>query len=136
MYHIAAYIYIFFFFSGVPISFKKSCSQNCYGRYIQRYFGGVKRATASSVHAVRCLICTRGQGPRLCTRNGFSVCTPLFLQLCILNTGYITGLDMCKVCTAAVHSAALGTRPALQVFTGVDMCKVCAEAVSVHSVAL
>ena len=26
-----------------------------------------------------------------------------------LNTGYITGLDMCKVCTEAVHSAALWT---------------------------
>lgn len=38
MYHIAAYIYIYF--SGVPISFTKPCSQNCYGRYIQRYFGG------------------------------------------------------------------------------------------------
>ena len=24
-----------------------------------------------------------------------------------LNTGYITGLDMCKVCTEAVHSVAL-----------------------------
>ena len=30
------------------------------------------------------LICTRGQGPRLYTRNGFAVCTSLFLQLCIL----------------------------------------------------
>ena len=39
---------------------------------------------ASSVHAVRGLICTRGQGPRLYTRNGFAVCTSLFLQLCIL----------------------------------------------------
>ena len=27
-----------------------------------------------------------------------------------LNTGYITGLDMCKVCTEAVHSVALWTR--------------------------
>ena len=34
---------------------------------------------ASSVHAVRGLICTRGQGPRLYTRNGFAVCTSLFL---------------------------------------------------------
>ena len=39
---------------------------------------------ASFVHAVRGLICTRGQGPRLYTRNGFAVCTSLFLQLCIL----------------------------------------------------
>ena len=78
----------------------------------------------------------------------FSVCTPLFLQLCILNTGYTTGLDMCKVCTAAVHSVALWTRVALQVWThvsmyrsspfrstlntgyitGVGMCKLCTEA--------
>ena len=109
---------------------------------------------ASSVHAVRGLICTRGQGPRLYTRNGFSVCTPLFLQLCILNTGYTTGLDMCKVCTAAVHSVALWTRVTLQVWTcvsmyrsspfrstfntgcitGVDTCNIRTEAV--HSVAL
>ena len=47
-----------------------------------------------------------------------------------LNTSYITGLDMCKVCTEAVHSVALWTRVTL----GLDMCKVCTEAV--HSVAL
>ena len=34
-----------------------------------------------------------------------------------LNTGYITGLDMCKVCTEAVHSVALWTRVTLQVWT-------------------
>ena len=34
-----------------------------------------------------------------------------------LNTGYITGLDMCKVCTEAVHSVALWTRFTLQVWT-------------------
>ena len=39
---------------------------------------------ASSVHAVRGLICTRGPGPRLYTRNGFAVCTRVFLQPCIL----------------------------------------------------
>ena len=71
------------------------------------------------------------------------------------NTGYITGLDMCPVCTEAVHSVALGTRVTLQVLghvssiyrsspfrstwntgyiTGLDMCPVCTEAV--HSVAL
>ena len=33
------------------------------------------------------------------------------------NTGYITGLDMCKVCTEAVHSVALWTRVTLQVWT-------------------
>ena len=32
-------------------------------------------------------------------------------------TGYITGLDMCKVCTEAVHSVALWTRVTLQVWT-------------------
>ena len=47
------------------------------------------------------------------------------------NTGYITGLDMCPVCTEAVHSVALGTRVTLQVW---DMRPVCTEAV--HSVAL
>ena len=67
------------------------------------------------------------------------------------NTGYITGLDMGKVCTEAVHCVALGTRVTLQVWTcvkvcteavhsaagyitGLDMCKVCTEAV--HCVAL
>ena len=34
-----------------------------------------------------------------------------------LNTGYITGLDMCKVCTEAVHSVALWTRVTLQFWT-------------------
>ena len=36
-----------------------------------------------------------------------------------LNTGYITvtGLDMCKECTEAVHSVALWTRVTLQVWT-------------------
>ena len=43
-----------------------------------------QRVTASSVHAVRGIICTRGLGPRLYTRNGFAVCTSLFLQLCII----------------------------------------------------
>ena len=44
-----------------------------------------------------------------------------------LNTGYITGLDMCKVCAEAVHCAALWTRVTLQVWTCVKY---------VHSVAL
>ena len=34
-----------------------------------------------------------------------------------LNTGYITGLDMCKVCTEAVHCVALWTRVTSQVWT-------------------
>ncbi len=42
-----------------------------------------EKGGASSVHAVRGLICTRGQGPRLYTRNGFAVCTTVFLQPCI-----------------------------------------------------
>ena len=46
-----------------------------------------------------------------------------------LNMGYITALDMCEVCTEAVHSVALWTR----VVTALDMCEVCTEAV--HSVA-
>ena len=35
----------------------------------------------------------------------------------IWNTSYITGLDMCKVCTEAVLSVALWTRVTLQVWT-------------------
>ena len=70
-----------------------------------------------------------------------------------LNTGYITALDMCEVCTEAVHSVALWTRVTSQLWTCVqyvrsspfrstlntgyitalDMCEVCTEAV--HSVA-
>ena len=50
----------------------------------------------------------------------------------IWNTTYITGLDMCEVCTEAVHSVASGTRVASQVWTS-DMCEVCTKAV--HSVA-
>ena len=34
-----------------------------------------------------------------------------------LNTGYITGLGMCEVCTEAVHSVALWTRVAPQLWT-------------------
>ena len=45
------------------------------------------------------------------------------------NTGYSTGLDMCKVCTEAVHSVGLWTRVTLQVWT-------CVKYVAVHSVAL
>ena len=69
-----------------------------------------------------------------------------------LNTGYITALDMCEVCTEAVHSVALWTRVTSQLWwsmypsspfrstlntgyiTALDMCEVCTEAV--HSVAL
>ena len=59
-----------------------------------------------------------------------------------LNTGYITALDMCEVCTEAVHSVALWTRATSQLWTCVknvpkntgciialDMCDVCMEAV-------
>ena len=35
----------------------------------------------------------------------------------ILNTGYITGLDMCDVCTEAVHCVAFWTRVTSQVWT-------------------
>ena len=70
-----------------------------------------------------------------------------------LNTGYITALDMCEICTEAVHSVALRTRVTTQlwtcvtyvpkqsivahveadVITGLGMCMACAEAV--HCVA-
>ena len=50
------------------------------------------------------------------------------------NTNVITALGMCKVCTEAVHSVALGTRTLSQLWACVKMCKVCTEAV--HSVAL
>ena len=46
-----------------------------------------------------------------------------------LNTGYITGLGMCAVCTEAVHCVALWT----SYITGADICEVCTEAV--HCVA-
>ena len=45
-----------------------------------------------------------------------------------VNTSYITGLDMCKVCTKAVHSVALWTRVTLQVWT-------CAKYVPKQSIA-
>ena len=48
-----------------------------------------------------------------------------------LNTGYITTLDMCEVCTEAVHSVALWTRVTSQLW---DMCEECTAAV--HCVAL
>ena len=66
-----------------------------------------------------------------------------------LNMGYITALDMCEVCTEAVHCVALWTRVTSQLWTCVkyvrkqstagyttasDMCEVCTEAV--HPVAL
>ena len=37
-----------------------------------------------------------------------------------LNTGYITGFDMCRVCTEAVHSVTLWTRVTSQVWTCVE----------------
>ena len=43
-----------------------------------------------------------------------------------LTTKVIAGLDMCKVCTEAVHREALWKQKLSQV---VDMCKVCTEAV-------
>ena len=49
-----------------------------------------------------------------------------------LNTGYITALDMCEVCTKAVHSVALWTRVTLQLWTCVKYVLVQA----VHAVAL
>ena len=45
------------------------------------------------------------------------VCTRSSPFRSTLNTGYITGLDMCKVCTEAVHSVALWTRVTSQVWT-------------------
>ena len=49
-----------------------------------------------------------------------------------LNTGYITALDMCDVCTEAVHSIALWTRVTLQLWACVKYVLVQA----VHSVEL
>ena len=45
------------------------------------------------------------------------VCTKAVILRSTLNTSYITGLDMCKVCTEAVHSIALWTRVTSQVWT-------------------
>ena len=58
------------------------------------------------------LVCTRGQGPRLYTRNGFAVCTPLFLQLCIL----------CAPCVQVVRYRSLAVLP---------LCILCATCVQV-----
>ena len=49
-----------------------------------------------------------------------------------LNRGYITALDMCEVCTKAVHSVALWTQVTLQLWT----CSKNVLAQAVHSVAL
>ena len=57
------------------------------------------------------------------------VCTEA-VHCVALWTRVTLGLDMCKVCTEAVHCVALWTRVTL----GLDMCKVCTEAV--HCVAL
>ena len=46
-----------------------------------------------------------------------------------LNTGYITALDMCEVCTEAVYSIALWTLVTSQLWT-------CVKCEAVHSVAL
>ena len=81
-------------------------------KYTRMVLARVTRVTASSVHAVRGLICTRGQGPRLCTRNGFAVCTPLFLQLCIL----------CAPCVQVVRYRSLAVLP---------LCILCAPCVQV-----
>ena len=72
-----------------------------------------------------------------------------------LNTGYITTLDMCEVCTQAVHPVAMWTRVTVQLwtcvkyvpkqsipwqferrlhYTALDMCEVCTQAV--HPVAM
>ena len=58
------------------------------------------------------LVCTRGQGPHLYTRNGFAVCTPLFLQLCIL----------CAPCVQVVRYRSLAVLP---------LCILCAPCVQV-----
>ena len=81
-------------------------------KYTRMVLARVARVTASSVHAVRGLICTRGQGPRLYTRNGFAVCTPLFLQLCIL----------CAPCVQVVRYRSLAVLP---------LCILCAPCVQV-----
>ena len=58
-----------------------------------------------------------------CSRKTFAKRVALWTRVTL-------GLDMCKVCTEAVHCVALWTRVTL----GLDMCKVCTEAV--HCVAL
>ena len=44
-----------------------------------------------------------------------------------LNTGYISGLGMCEVCTEAVDCVALNLNTGY--ITGLGMCEVCTEAV-------
>ena len=81
-------------------------------KYTRMVLARVARVTASFVHTVRGLICTCGQGPRLYTRNGFAVCTPLFLQLCIL----------CAPCVQVVRYRSLAVLP---------LCILCAPCVQV-----
>ena len=76
------------------------------------------RVTASSVHAVRGLICTRGQEPRLYTRNGFAVCTPLFLQLCILCA---PGVQVVRYRSLAVLPLCILCAPCVQVVRFITM---------------
>ena len=51
-----------------------------------------------------------------------------------LNTGYITALDMCEVCTEAVHSAIPSQFEHGLHYSLMDMCEVCTE--GVHPAAL
>ena len=61
-------------------------------KYTQMVLARVARVTASSVHAVRGLICTRGQGPRLYTRNGFA-------DFCCMYTFVLTAVYfVCSMC--------------------------------------
>ena len=76
------------------------------------------RVTASSVHAVRGLICTRGQEPHLYTRNGFAVCTPLFLQLCILCA---PGVQVVRYRSLAVLPLCILCAPCVQVVRFITM---------------
>ena len=120
-----------FFVSLVHSAFSKGqgvgCARAFWGRksthmvlgqgrkYTRMVLARVARVTASSVHAVRGLICTRGQGPRLYTRNGCCMyvhlcsysCVFCVLHVCRLSGSKQCFLDMCKVCTEEVHSVAL-----------------------------
>ena len=73
----------------------------------------IRKKTALSVCITRCDMWKR----RVVNQHHQQSCTYVVGGRVGLNTGYITGVDMCKVCTEAVQSVALRTRVTLQVWT-------------------
>ena len=51
------------------------------------------------------------------SHSGVEILLAGFSCVTSLDTGYITALDMCEVCTEAVHSVEVWTRVTLQLWT-------------------